>query len=165
MLDDQTIKHAAGRLRARDEVDQDWIPALVGMMGGAIRTLESEQADAPLLVADSPGRFLISLPGEPMLSSRGRDWFLALGIAHMDLHWPPKGGWGVDARILYVPRMVKGTASQARMEAAVFAAELLMPTADFVSAMENPDTAAQTLGIEVSMTVLRARSRSMGLEE
>lgn len=163
-LPNDSIARAARNMRPPGVLAPDWVLSIVGILGGAVRTLEDEWPDAPLLAADAPGRFLISLPSGPILASRGRDWFVAIALAHMRLHWPPKSGWGAQARLLYVPRSLKGDAMVARNEAMSFAVEMLMPQDEFIAAMSDPDSAAETLGIQVSEGILKARARSLGME-
>lgn len=166
-VDEQVIRESAERLHPPVEAGgKEWVPLLLGMLGGRVSARPSSDIDGPLVVADARERFLVFLPATERVARRGRDWFLGLAIGHVRLHWPPRGEWGRTSDVLWVPRVPRDeTTRLARDEAARFAMELLLPFARFERPWRafGPGGVAAVLGLDLAREVVEARAAEVGL--
>lgn len=165
-LQDYAIQEYALRLRPPEYAQIGWLDDLLSMLGGYTIFNSSLSADAPFLIADGQRNFCVHLPPDNIVSQRGLDWFLAMAIGHMQLHWPPRGGWSKVSDILWVARTpVHDFQKMARSEAIRFAFELLLPTPEMSAALEKHglDRIPEILKLRIHPNVIHARMKNAGM--
>lgn len=160
------IEFSAANFRP-SKIDENWVSNTIHALGGSFNESDFIYEDFPLLVADGMQSFSVFLPKDPLLSSKGKDWFSALALGHMILHWPPPGSWGSPASLMYIPMFSKTPdLIKARREATQFAIELLMPGELFFNnyLIEDGSSMQDKLGIKVHQDIIDLRIKMMGFD-